>query len=120
MVGIYLMHNHRKTKRIEAVVDSGASCCLFDGFAADALGIDIKSGVPSPLGGVIGGVEKMAYYHKVTLQVYGNAIPMTVGFCPELAVAGIVGRANFFEHFKIAFDPEYNPPGMEIERIYRS
>jgi hypothetical protein len=31
-----------------------------------------------------------------------------------------LGRVGFFEHFKITFDPSSNPPGFDLERIYKA
>jgi hypothetical protein len=42
------------------------------------------------------------------------------GFTDQLPVAGLLGRVGFFEYFKITFDPSTNPPGFDLERIYRA
>jgi hypothetical protein len=60
------------------------------------------------------------YLHKVSLYVPGHIIKIRAGFTDELRVAGLPGQMGFFEHFKVTFDPSNNPPGFELERIYRT
>ena len=60
------------------------------------------------------------YFHKVKLGVLSSITPMTVGFCDTLSFGAILGRQDFFNGHRITFDPTTNPPGMEIERFYRS
>jgi len=47
-------------------------------------------------------------------------IDIVAGFCPTLTLAAILGRHGFFDNFVITFSHEYDPPGMEISRIYRA
>src|SRR5215467_1132737 len=61
------------------------------------------------------------YLHNISLYIPGgNIIKIRAGFTDELPIAGLLGRKGFFEHFKVTFDPSNNPPGFELERIYRT
>ena len=111
---------HATSKRFEAVVDSGSAVCLFHADIGKPLGLQLKDGERSSLGGVIGGVRGEVYFHKIKLKVLADIIPITAGFSEHLSVAAILGRHGFFEHFTITFDPCSNPPGLTIQRVART
>ena len=46
--------------------------------------------------------------------------PITAGFSEQLAVAAILGRHGFFEHFTVTFDPCGARPGLIVERVHRA
>jgi len=114
------MHNHVKSARFEAVVDSGSPWCLFHADVATAIGINVTHGIEEPLGGVIGGAVGKMWFHTVKLCLLGTIIDITAGFSPKLSVAGILGRSGFFDNYIVTFDPCNNPPGLNIERIGRA
>ena len=60
-----IMPNAPRTKRIEAVIDSGAGRCLFHANFASAIGLDLKSGEREILNG-IGGPEEV-WLHDILL-----------------------------------------------------
>ena len=108
------------TKKFEAIIDSGASKCIFHSDIGKAVGLNIEKGEEEATTGV-SGQPTMTYLHHVSLYVPGgHIIRIKAGFTAELPVAAILGRSGFFEHFKITFDPSSNPPGFELERIYRA
>lgn len=105
-----------RTKRIEVVIDSGASRCLFHSDFAVHLGIDLtKCPTESTMG--IGGIES-TYLHEVALHVPGGPVTARVGFKRNLPVAGLLGMTGFFDHFRIIFDG----PGKycELHRIFEA
>jgi hypothetical protein len=109
-------HNAPRTKRIEVLIDSGASRCLFQSEFAAYLGIDLtKCPTESTMG--IGGIESI-YLHDAILHVPGGPVTAKVGFKRHLPVAGLLGMTGFFEHFRIVFDG----PGKycELERIHQA
>ncbi|HKV92386.1 MAG TPA: retropepsin-like aspartic protease [Candidatus Angelobacter sp.] len=108
--------NAPRTKRFEAIVDSGATRCLFDADVATHLGLDFKSGEIEVTQG-IGGNETV-YLHPITLHIPGGPVTTKVGFKEKLPVAGLLGMKGFFEFFQISFDPDAKI--CEIERIYRT
>ena len=93
-----------KEFEIDALVDSGASSCLFAGMIGLGLGLDVERGPFQEIYGLGRGVVK-AYYHKIVLQV-GNVVwEEYVGFCFEnFRVDGLLGQKGFFSKFRVAFD----------------
>lgn len=65
----------------------------------------------------IGGNEKI-YLHDITLYIPGGATVIKAGFKEQLPVAGLLGMAGFFEHFKILFDGPAQC--CSLERVYKT
>lgn len=108
------------TRKFEAIVDSGASFCIFHSSIGRAIGLSIEKGEEDQTTGVSGSPTKI-YVHHVSLHVPGGHIfKIRAGFTDQLPLAGLLGRTGFFEYFKIIFDPSTTPPGFELERIYRA
>lgn len=122
VLNVALLIGHTQTRRFEAIVDSGSASCLFHADIGRAYGLNIEKGQGGPLGGVIGGAKGKLYYHPVKLVIpgIGSMISITAGFSSDLAVAAILGRHGFFEHHIITFDQSLTPPGLTIDRFYRS
>lgn len=93
--------NAPRTKRIEAIIDSGAGRCLFHASFADAIGLDLKAGDREVLNG-IGGPEE-TWVHDIKLYTFGEPIPIRAGFKENLPLAALLGMNGFFEHFDITF-----------------
>jgi len=91
-----------RTRRIEAIIDSGAGRCLFHAAFAAALGLDLKAGEREILNG-IGGQEE-TWLHDIALHTYGGPIPIRAGFKENLPIAALLGMNGFFEHFLVRFD----------------
>ncbi len=77
--------NAPRTKRFEAIIDSGASRCLFHASIATYLGLDLKSGVMENCNG-IGGQQK-TWIHDVTLYIPGGTVVIKAGFTETLPAA---------------------------------
>jgi hypothetical protein len=58
--------------------------------------------------------------HPIQLYVGTDIIEINAAFSAGLPIAGLLGRIGFFEHFKITFDPSSDPPGLEVERVYKA
>jgi hypothetical protein len=91
-----------RTKRIEAVIDSGAGRCLFHANFATAIGLDLKAGEREVLNG-IGGPEE-TWVHEITLYTFGGPISIRAGFKENLPLAAPLGMNGFFQHFIVRFD----------------
>lgn len=117
MLSIRVGSNDIQTPRMDAVVDSGAPCCLFRADIGDFLGIDVDSGV----GGVVAGmsaVQETVYFHKVNIAIESTwVINVMAGFIRKLTVPGILGRIGFFDHFHVGFDHSSQAPVLEVEPI---
>jgi hypothetical protein len=103
------------SRKFEAVVDSGASICLFH----SSIGLSIEKGELDETMGV-SGIPTRIYRHTISLYIFGNTFKIPAGFTDQLPLAGLLGRRGFFEYFKITFDPSSNPPGFDLERVYRA
>jgi Aspartyl protease len=107
--------NAPRTKRFEAIIDSGATRTLLHSDFASHLGLDVKSGEVEITQG-IGGSEA-TYLHEIALYLPGGPVTTKVGFKDKLPVAGLLGMSGFFEFFKVSFDPDTLI--CELDRIYR-
>jgi hypothetical protein len=106
------------SKRFEAVLDSGASQCLFHSDFGKGIGLKIESGEKVETLGVNGDLTEV-YLHNVSLYVPGGHIlKIRAGFTPKLPLAGLLGMTGFFDHFKITFDPTANE--FELQPIYQA
>ncbi len=94
--------NAPRTKRIECIIDSGATNCLFHADIARHLGLSVKSGTLQITNG-IGGPEE-TWVHPIKLFIPGGPVTIDAGFKENLSVAGLLGMRGFFEHFTITFD----------------
>lgn len=94
--------NAPRTKRIEAMIDSGAGRCLFHANFARAIGLNLKSGEREFLTG-IGGPEE-TWLHDITLRACGGPIKIRAGFKENLHIAALLGMNGFFEHFNVNFE----------------
>lgn len=108
--------NAPRTPRFEAVIDSGATRTVLHGDIAKHLGIDLKTCQTEDTQG-IGGAE-IIYLHDITLYIPGGPVTIKAGFKEKLPIAGLLGMAGFFEHFRITFDG----PAQHciLERIFHS
>jgi len=111
-------HLQRPSPQIPAFVDSGSPYCLFHSAVADYLHINLKSGTEAELGGVISAHKEALYFHRVNLTIENTwTIEVFAGFSKKLSVAAILGRAGFFDRFRVRFDHSQSPPEFEIEKI---
>jgi len=111
-----LSANAPRTKRFEAIIDSGATRTLFHADFLRYLGVNLTAGEPEIIQG-IGGRES-TYLHEIALYIPGGAVKIKAAFKDGLPVAGLLGMQGFFEFFKVSFDPEAR--ACEIERVYRA
>lgn len=115
---VQIIHNHAKSKRFDAIVDTGSDYCLFDANIGASIGIKIISGPEGPLGGIIPGARGKVYYHNVRLVVGADIVDIKAGFSWDLT-ANILGHFGFFENFLVTLNCTYEPPSFDIERIRR-
>jgi len=108
--------NSPRSKRFDAIIDSGASSCIFHAGIGRAIGLDIEKGEPTQTLGIAGPME--IYLHDISLHVPGGIIVTRAGFSDGLPIAGLLGMTGFFENFRIAFDP--TALRCELERIYKA
>ena len=108
--------NSPRSKRFEAIIDSGASQCIFHANIGRAIGLEIEKGQLVSTNGIAGPTD--IFLHDVSLYVPGGIVSTRVGFSDALPLAGLLGMTGFFENFKITFDP--TSLQVELERLYRA
>ncbi len=106
--------NAPRSKRFDAIIDSGASQCIFHASIGRAIGLDIKSGELVVTNSIQGQTE--IYLHDISIYAPGGAVPARAGFSSVLPVAALLGMSGFFEYFRITFDP--TALNVELERLY--
>jgi len=81
--------NAPRTKRFEAVIDSGASRCIFHASIGRFIGLEIERGpVEETLG--ISGVSRTCL-HDISLYAPGGIVNIRAGFSEDLPIAGLLG-----------------------------
>jgi hypothetical protein len=108
--------NAPRSKRFGAIIDSGASRCIFNAEIGKAIGLDVPKGEVETTLGITG--PSNTYLHDISLYAPGGIIAIRAGFSADLPVAGILGMIGFFDSFKILFDPAMLR--CELERIYKA
>jgi hypothetical protein len=106
--------NSPRSKRFEAIIDSGASQCIFHASIGRAIGLEVEKGEKVFANGVQGPAQ--LYLHDIALYAPGGMICIRAGFSDELPIAGLLGMEGFFQNFKITFDP--TALRVELERLY--
>ena len=108
--------NAPRSKRFEAVIDSGASQCVFHANIGRAIGLEIEKGEPAITNGIAGATEM--FLHDVSLYLPGGIVVTRAGFTDKLPLAGLLGMTGFFDHFRITFDPV--SLHAELDRFHRA
>lgn len=120
IASVSLLVGHTKSKRVDALIDSGAFTTYFHSDVGRAVGLKVETGEVGELHGIVAGAVAKVYYHNVRLCLAEHMVLIKAGFYDKLGCAGILGRHGFFEHFSVTFDPSNVPPGLEITRIHRA
>ncbi len=68
ILNVRIIFKHASSKRVEALVDSGAPTCFFHGTIGKALGMSVESATEGPLDGIIGGIIRKVYYHDIKIE----------------------------------------------------
>jgi hypothetical protein len=80
--------NSPRSKRFEAIIDSGASQCIFHASIGRAIGLDIEKGRSATTQGIAGPVK--LYLHDISLRTRRNCVGSCriLGFTPYCRTAG--------------------------------
>lgn len=105
-----------RSKRFDAIIDSGASQCIFHASIGRAIGLAIEKGENVSTNSIQGATD--IYLHDISLYAPGGIVPARAGFSEVLPIAGLLGMPGFFEFFKVTFDP--TALRVELERLYRA
>ena len=99
-------------------MDTGTDYCLFRADIGAGIGVKIDSGPEGDLGGIIAGPRSKVYYHNVKLVVGADIIEIKAGFSWDLT-ENLLGQIGFFDNFVVTFDPTFEPPCFDIQRVQR-
>jgi hypothetical protein len=106
------------SRPFEALIDTGASRCIFHAQIGRALGFNIEKGEEEKTMGVDGKLT-MLYLHTVSIYAMGGIYPVVAGFSDELPLSGLLGRRGFLDRFKFCYDSSSVPPQFELSLIVR-
>jgi len=84
-----------------AIVDTGATYCLFSGVRAPAIGIDLISGKRVRLSGLAG--QMTAWIHSVELEILGTRFHCEVAFSEQPIPRELLGRHTLFDQIRLGF-----------------
>ncbi len=104
LLKVRLSHKNQSIK-VNALVDSGANASIFHSSLAEALGLDLSSGLKQEFFGISGhGIT--AYFHLVKLQIVGSLdeLELAVAFTESDGVGALLGQADFFQNYQIKFE----------------
>ena len=114
LLPVKIFYNQISTKPFLATVDSGSRSCLFHASIGEYLGIPIRRGVHETIRGVVASTTGDVYYHKIKLVIAAEMLEITAGFSYDLPLPALLGRDGFFDNFRVTFDPDLSPPGLEL------
>ena len=99
----------------EALIDSGADTCVFEGALGEELGLNVTSGEPVQFSGVQNAEIAKAYLHDIDLNIGGHKLSMPAIFSFDLSSRGygILGQKGFFDLFTVKFD--YQKEEIELK-----
>lgn len=85
-----------------ALIDSGATDCLFPAFVGEKIGLEIKDGKLQTIYGV-GQSVITAYFHNVTFELGGREYQSYFGFTYDALPFPALGQRGFFNLFRVKF-----------------
>ena len=89
-----------------ALIDSGASICLFKSEIANQLGINLEKGKEILLEGISGKIS--IYIHSVSVEIENTKHIIPIGFSDEYTASfNLIGRKGFFDKFQINFNEKH-------------
>ena len=90
-----------QTVSLNAKVDTGASCCIFERKYAEDLGIDVESGIEQRVETVMGIFT--TYGHDVTISALDYDFDCTAYFAAnEAFTRNVLGRVGWLDRVKLA------------------
>jgi len=86
--------------KVDAKLDSGASCCIFQRELGEMLGLDIESGMPQWISTPTGSF--LTYGHDVTLSAFEFQLNVMVYFAvDEWFIRDVLGRFGWMQQLKL-------------------
>jgi hypothetical protein len=118
---IQVSRGSKITVPFEALIDSGATNCLFHSDIAAIIGItDFKTGEKETTGGVVANARMDLYGHEIRLHIGMDNFKIMGYFSDQLPIPCLLGRNGFFDKYIVTFDPTETNPGFELTRVHRA
>jgi hypothetical protein len=96
------------------LVDSGCDVSTFPTSWAPVLGIDLAKDCDEGVGNTAGGQTKAYHYNPgITALLMGTQVPLVANFNEGLPII-LLGREDFFSHFKVSFDQRRKQFTLEV------
>lgn len=98
---------------IGALIDSGASDCIFHAEVGEALGLQIENERWMEHFGV-GGQKIKTYFHDIKMEIGGHRFSCYAGFSFDVQPKpGLLGLHGFFDKFTVVLD--YKKEAIELK-----
>ena len=108
-----------KVNKVITLIDTGAQWTVYSYAYAAALGLNLKSGLHTTVGGIGGGED--VWFHTIRLKFDKWSYLCKVGFLGrDLSVPGLLGYIGFFDRFRYSIDASNNTYTISrLKRIYK-
>ena len=108
-----VLNNNKRSLKVKALIDSGASFSVFRPEIAQYLGVKIRQGKSFYIEGISGRI--LAYLHQIPVQVGVKKFRCKIAFSNELTISfNLLGRDNFFQQFLVVFDEKHQQTILEF------
>jgi hypothetical protein len=101
--GIFLpttLRHGQQTAQLEAQIDTGASCCIFNRGLGEDIGLDIESGFRQDVSTVTGAFT--TYGHAVIVSVLGFDFEAVVYFAADQSFTrNVLGRSGWLNRVRL-------------------
>jgi len=98
-----LQDAQKRWRYFQALVDSGADFSIFPLRIAIVLGFDVEKSKKVKLEAADGHIFE-AYKTEVSAKLDTRVFRLTIGFVDNQDITPAIGRAGFFETFRVEFD----------------
>lgn len=96
------------SKKLLALVDSGADISLLNIGVAELLGIDLSKAVRGRTIGISGGQETWLSTIEIQVENQEERITIPVQFIDSPHVDALLGQEGFFDHYRIKFEKDHD------------
>lgn len=97
------IRSNSKKVSLLLLIDSGAETTLLTREDAELLGINLKKGKETIVGGISSGLLK-AFRHEITIEIDQIKLKIPVLFADSNESPRVLGREGIFEHFYVIFE----------------
>jgi hypothetical protein len=118
---IQVSRSSKITVPFEALIDSGATNCLFHAdIAAIFAKTQFKTVNKQTTGGVVANARMDLYGHEIRVHIGADNFKIMGYFSDQLPIPCLLGRNGFFDKYIVTFDPTESNPGFELTRVHRA